>query len=69
MQSELAPIRTRRAELQQHIPEIYEMLQDGSRRAEAAAAKTLDRVKAAMQINYFDDRALIESQAEKYKNA
>ncbi len=69
LQSELAPIRTRRAELQQHIPEIYEMLQDGSRRAEAAAAETLDRVKAAMQINYFDDRALIESQAEKYKNA
>jgi hypothetical protein len=28
----------------------------------------MDEVRAAMRINYFEDKELIESQAEKYKN-
>jgi tryptophanyl-tRNA synthetase len=31
------------------------------------AAQTLSEVKAAMRINYFDDKELIQAQAEKYK--
>ena len=34
--------------------------------ARATAARTLEEVRAAMRINYFSDRALIEAQAEAY---
>ena len=44
-----------------------EMLKKGSEVARAEAAKTLDEVRAAMKINYFDDMELIKAQAEKYK--
>ena len=55
MQEELAPIRARRKEWEQKLPEVFEILKEGSRVAEAKAAETLKDVKAAMRINYFDD--------------
>jgi len=67
MQSELAPIRERRAKWEKDIPAVYEILKKGSEKAEAVAAKTLAEVREAMKINYFDDMALIKEQAEKYK--
>ena len=66
MQEELAPIRARRAEFEKNIPEVYEILKKGCEAARAEAAKTLDEVRAAMRINYFDDEELIRSQAEKF---
>ena len=66
MQEELEPIRARRKELEQHIPEIYEILRKGSIEAEKAAAKTLEEVKRAMKINYFEDAQLIEEQAKRF---
>lgn len=63
----LAPIRERRAYWEQRIPEVYEILRKGSETARAAAAETLDQVRAAMKINYFDDADLIAEQARKYK--
>ena len=66
MQEELAPIRARRAEFEKNIPEVYEILKKGCEAARAEAAKTLDEVRAAMRINYFDDAELIRSQAEKF---
>ncbi len=63
----LAPIRERRKHYEQNIPLVYEILKKGSEKAREAAAKTLDEVRAAMKINYFDDLDLIKSQAEKYK--
>lgn len=67
LQAELAPIRERRAMWQKDIPGVYEILRQGSERAEAVAAQTLSEVKRAMRINYFEDGALIKSQVEKYK--
>ncbi len=67
MQSELAPIRERRAKWEKDIPAVYEILKKGSEKAEAVAAQTLAEVREAMKINYFDDMALIKEQAEKYK--
>ena len=67
----LEPIRTRRKELEQNIPYVYEVLRKGSEVARAAAAETLADVKRAMRINYFDPgvlEALIAEQTEKYKN-
>lgn len=63
----LAPIRERRKHYEQNIPLVYEILKKGSEKAREAAAKTLDEVRAAMKINYFDDLDLIREQAEKYK--
>ena len=65
-QAELEPIRNRRKELQKDFPAIYEILKKGSEKAEAVAAQTLKEVKDAMKINYFDDKALIEAQAERF---
>ena len=66
MQEELEPIRARRKEFQQDIPEIYNILKKGSEAAREVAASTLNEVKSAMKINYFDDAELIKSQTEKY---
>ena len=68
LQEELEPIRNRRKELQKDIPYVYEVLKKGSEAAREVAAKTLDEVRASMKINYFEDHALIQSQAEKYSN-
>lgn len=67
LQEQLSPIRTRRKEWEQRIPDIYEILHKGSMEAEEVAAKTLDDVKKSMKINYFDDHALIAEQADRYK--
>lgn len=66
LEEELAPIRERRAYWEKNIPAVYDILKEGSRVAEAAAAETLADVRAAMKINYFDDGALIKEQIEKY---
>ncbi len=66
LQDELAPIRARRAEFEKDIPEVYNILKKGSDVAREAAAETLAEVKRAMKINYFEDKALIEEQSEKY---
>lgn len=54
MQAELGPIRARRKEWEQRIPDVMDILKEGSRVAEAKAAETLNDVKASMRINYFD---------------
>ena len=63
----LEPMRQRRHEFEQDIPEIYNILKKGTERARETAAQTMDEVRKAMQINYFDDIDLINSQAEKYR--
>lgn len=63
---ELEPIRNRRHEYEKNIPEVYHILQEGTKRAYAVAEETLNEVKASMKINYFDDTELIKHQAEKY---
>ena len=60
LQEELAPIRERRKMWEQRIPDVYDILREGSKVAEAKAAETLKDVKASMRINYFDDDSLIQ---------
>ena len=67
LQEELEPIRKRREELQKDIPYVYEVLKKGSEVARETAAQTLNEVRDAMKINYFDDMELIRSQAKKYE--
>lgn len=67
LQQTLEPIRRRRAEYEQRIGEVYNMLESGSAAARTAAAATLEEVRSAMKINYFEDKELIESQAAQYQ--
>ena len=64
----LEPIRQRRHDFEKDIPEVYNILKKGSETAREVAAQTLHEVKEAMRINYFDDTALIQEQAEKYRS-
>ncbi len=65
----LEPIRLRRKEFEKDIPAVYEMLRKGCEDARAVAAQTLDDVRRAMKINYFDDAELIAEQAKRFGNA
>ncbi len=67
IQEELEPLRRRRAEFEKDVPEVYRILKKGSEKAREIAAQTLSEVKAAMRINYFEDQALMESHAKKYR--
>ena len=64
----LEPMRQRRHEFEQDIPEIYSILRKGTERARETAAQTMSEVRQAMQINYFDDEELIRSQSELFRN-
>ena len=66
MQAELEPIRNRRKEFEKDIPAIYDMLKKGCETARETAAATLDDVRKAMKINYFDDAELIAEQVKKF---
>ena len=67
LQEELAPIRERRKEWEKNIPAVFDILKKGSEEAKEVAAKTLDDVKAAMKINYFENNNLIKEQMERYQ--
>lgn len=67
LEETLAPMRERRAEFENNIPLVYDILREGSIKAREAAAKTLDDVRTAMRINYFSDEELIKAQTEKYR--
>ena len=60
LQAELEPIRTRRKDWEQRLPEVYDILKEGTKVAEATAAKTLAQVRHSMQIDYFVDNNLLK---------
>lgn len=51
----LNPIRERRAQYANNLEEVVEILKEGSLKARAKAQATMERVKKALRINYFDD--------------
>ena len=60
MQSLLSPMRERRAQWEGRLPEVYEILKNGSEIAAETAQGTLDRVRHAMKIDYFTDNGLLK---------
>lgn len=60
IQSELAPIRERRHQWEQRLPEVCELLRLGSETAEKKAAETLRDVRRAMRIDYFENGNLMK---------
>ena len=68
LEEELRPIRERRKRWEQDIPAVYEILKSGSEKAERVAAQTLKEMRAAMKINYFEDKELIAEQAARFSS-
>jgi len=66
LQETLEPIRQRRAEFEKDIPMVYDILQKGCEAAREVACQTMDEVRRAMKINYFQDKALIEEQSRRF---
>lgn len=58
IQAELEPIRERRKAWEKRLPDVYDILRKGSEAAEKKAAATLNDVRKAMQIDYFDNGTL-----------
>ncbi len=54
----LEPIRVRRAELEKDIPGVWKTLREGTEAAVKVAQATLDDVRKAMRIDYFNDSEL-----------
>lgn len=63
----LEPMRKRRHELEQDIPAIYDILRKGSEDAREVGANTMEEVREAMRINYFEDTELIRQQQERFR--
>ncbi|MCI2048622.1 MAG: tryptophan--tRNA ligase [Lachnospiraceae bacterium] len=66
LEETLEPIRQRRLALQKDIPAIYDILRKGTEEGSRKAASTLNEVRNAMKINYFDDADYIRRQSEEY---
>ena len=60
LQEELRPIRERRAYWEERLPEVYEILKEGSAKAAAKAQQTLDEVRASMRIDYLTNDNLLK---------
>lgn len=60
LQSRLQPIYQRRKEWEQRLPEVYEMLYQGSMAARERAEQTLEAVRHAMKIDYFTQNSLLQ---------
>ena len=64
----LEPMRQRRHEFEQDIPEIYNILRRGTDKARETAAQTMSEVRQAMKIDYFNDAELIRQQSERFSS-
>jgi tryptophanyl-tRNA synthetase len=54
----LEPMRQRRAELETDIAEIQNILRKGTEQAREVGAQTMDEVRSAMRIDYFNDSTM-----------
>ena len=62
----LEPIRQRRHEYEQDIQGVYDILAKGTAEARKVGQKTIEEVRHAMRIDYFDDKELIAEQAKRF---
>ena len=63
----LTPIREKRKYYEKRIEEVYNILEKGSKDARSDASKTIEEVKKAMRIDYFNDKNLIKKHIAKYE--
>ena len=60
MQKELEIIRERRKMWEQRLPDVYDILYQGSMKA-----NTLEEVKHSMKIDYFENKNLLSKENER----
>ena len=60
LEEELSPIRAEREKWEADIDSVYDILREGTLRAQERTNRTLERVRKAMRINYFDDRSIVK---------
>ena len=66
LQETLEPIRQRRAEFEKDIPAVIDILRRGTEVAREAGAQTMDEVRRAMRLDYFEDASFTAEQAAKF---
>ena len=69
LEEELSPIRAEREKWAADIDSVYDILREGTLRAQEKTNRTLERVRKAMRINYFDDRSIVKEWEELLKEA
>lgn len=69
LQETLEPIRQRRAEYEKDIPAVIDILRRGTEVAREAGAQTMDEVRRAMRLNYFEDATFTAEQAARFSTA
>ncbi len=56
----LKPVREKRKYYEEHLDEVYDILKEGTMYAHSLAKETLEEVKNAMKLNYFNNKQLLE---------
>jgi len=64
----IKPIREKREELINNLDYVFDILKEGTEKANQKANNTLSRVKEHMGIDYFDNNRFLEDMKEKFKN-
>ncbi|MDO4852805.1 MAG: tryptophan--tRNA ligase [Clostridia bacterium] len=59
LEETLSPIRERRAAWEKDIGAVYDILSEGTRKANEITHETLARVRKAMRIDYFENRSIV----------
>ena len=60
LEDTMAPIRAERAKWEADIDAVYDIILEGTARANEKTSQTLERVRSAMRIDYFRDRTIIK---------
>lgn len=62
----LTPIRERRKYYEEHLDVVYNILKEGTEKANIRANKTLERVRHSMRIDYFEDENFLKDNIARY---
>lgn len=66
MDEVLTPFREKRKYYEEHIEEVYKILEEGTKKAIEYSNVTLEKVKKAMRIDYFSNDEFLNELKEKY---
>ncbi len=64
----ITPIRDKKQELESNIEYVYEVLKEGTEKANQRANQTLREVKEKMGLDYFTNAKFLEEMQEKFQN-
>lgn len=63
----LQPFRNRRKSYENNIEKVYQIINDGTKKASEIASETLKEIKQNIGINYFEDDSFYKEISEKFK--